>query len=99
MPSDLSREMLTPLWASMCQACDLPPATKQLSSPDEQGVEMEVFSEECLHLSTLSARKVMVPGYGQEEYVSPPQSLQNRIVEQQQNGQKHDCQGRVLNSV
>uniref|UniRef100_F1M9X1 Sodium channel protein n=1 Tax=Rattus norvegicus TaxID=10116 RepID=F1M9X1_RAT len=39
------------------QAGDLPPETKQLTSPDDQGVEMEVFSEEDPHLSIQSTRK------------------------------------------
>lgn len=72
MPSDLSRAMLTSFWASLCQACDLPLKTKRLPSPDDHGVEMEVFSEEDPNLTIQSARKVMGPGYGWEEHVTPP---------------------------
>lgn len=79
----------------MCQACDLPPETKQLPSPDDH-FEMEVFSEEDPHLTIQSARKVTVPGYGQEEHVTPLQSLQNRIVGQQQSERGNDGQGRVV---
>nr|AIW80051.1 voltage-gated sodium channel Nav1.9 variant a [Mus musculus] len=39
------------------QACDLPLKTKRLPSPDDHGVEMEVFSEEDPNLTIQSARK------------------------------------------
>ncbi|XP_057622541.1 sodium channel protein type 11 subunit alpha [Chionomys nivalis] len=39
------------------QICDVPLETKQPTSPDDQGVDTEVFSEEDLHLAIQSARK------------------------------------------
>lgn len=75
MSSGLSREILTPLWASVCQTCDVPLETKQPTSPDDQGVDPEVFSEEDPHLAIQSARKVIFPGYGWEEHVTPPHSF------------------------
>ncbi|XP_075823798.1 sodium channel protein type 11 subunit alpha [Microtus pennsylvanicus] len=39
------------------QTCDVPLETKQPTSPDDQGVDTEVFSEEDPHLAIQSARK------------------------------------------
>ncbi|XP_028623112.1 sodium channel protein type 11 subunit alpha [Grammomys surdaster] len=47
----------TSLPSAGVQACDLSPETKQHPSPDDHGVEMEVFSEEDPHLTIQSARK------------------------------------------
>lgn len=75
MSSGLSREILTPLWASVCQTCDVPVETKQPTSSDDQGVETEVFSEEDTRLAIQSARKVIFQGHGWEEHATPPHSF------------------------